>query len=146
MDITDFTWLHLICHTPDMRPILRPRRGDLDMVETYAEERLEEFAIPINQEGGDYIEREQFLGEVKTAIVLNDWINEKTEADILEQHGVQPGDRYSAVHNAEWLLCSAHEIAGHRRRTDHRRQLGELNDRVKHGVSKKLLPLVRLSE
>ncbi len=51
MDITDFTWLHLICHTPDMRPILRPRRGDLEMVETYAEERQEEFAIP-TQPGG----------------------------------------------------------------------------------------------
>ena len=144
MDVTDFTWLHLICHTPDMRPILRPRRGDLDMVETYAEERQEEFAIPVNQEEGDYIEREQFLGEVKTAMVLNDWITEKTEADILEQHGVQPGDRYSAVHNAEWLLYSAHEIADIVGAPDHRRQLGELNDRVKHGVSKKLLPLVRL--
>jgi len=144
MDVTDFTWLHLICHTPDMRPILRPRRGDLEMVETYAEERQEEFAIPLNQEGGDYIEREQFLGEVKTAMVLGDWINEKTEADILEQHGVQPGDRYSAVHNAEWLLYSAHEIADIIGAPDHRRQLGELNDRVKHGVSKKLLPLVRL--
>jgi helicase len=144
MDVTDFTWLHLICHTPDMRPILRPRRGDLDMVETYAEERQEEFAIPVNQEEGDYIEREQFLGEVKTAMVLKDWITEKTEADILEQHGVQPGDRYSAVHNAEWLLYSAHEIADIVGAPDHRRQLGELNDRVKHGVSKKLLPLVRL--
>jgi len=144
MDVTDFTWLHLICHTPDMRPILRPRRGDLEMVETYAEERQEEFAIPLNQEGGDYIEREQFLGEVKTAMVLDEWINEKSEADILEQHGVQPGDRYSAVHNAEWLIYSAHEIADIVGAPDHRRQLGELNDRVKHGVSKKLLPLVRL--
>ena len=143
-DVTDFTWLHLVCHTPDMNPILRPRRGDLDMVETYAEERQEEFAIPVNQESGDYIERDQFLGEVKTAMVLNDWINEKTEADILEQHGVQPGDRYAAVHNAEWLLYSAHEIADIVGAPDHRRQLGELNDRVKHGVTKKLLPLVRL--
>jgi len=144
MDVTDFTWLHLICHTPNMKPILRPRRGDLDMVETYAEERQEEFAIPVNQESGDYIERDQFLGEVKTAMVLNDWINEKTEADILEQHGVQPGDRYAAVHNAEWLLHSAHEIADIVGAPDHRRQLGELNDRVKHGVTKKLLPLIRL--
>ncbi len=144
MDVTDFTWLHLICHTPDMGPILRPRRGDLDMVETYAEERQEEFAIPVNQEGGDYIEREQFLGEVKTAMVLQDWINEKTEADILEQHGVQPGDRYAAVHNAEWLLYSAHEITDIVGVPDYKRQLGELNDRVKHGVTKKLLPLVRL--
>jgi helicase len=127
-----------------MKPILRPRRGDLDMVETYAEERQEEFAIHVNQESGDYIERDQFLGEVKTAMVLNDWINEKTEADILEQHGVQPGDRYAAVHNAEWLLHSAHEIADIVGAPDHRRQLGELNDRVKHGVTKKLLPLIRL--
>ena len=145
MDVTDFTWLQLICHTPDMRPILRPRRGDLEMVETYAEERQEEFAIPLNQEGGDYIEREQFLGEVKTAMVLDDWINEKSEADILEMHGVQPGDRYSAVHNAEWLLYAAHEITDIVGAPDHKRQLGELNDRVKHGVSKKLLPLVRLN-
>ena len=144
MDVTDFTWLQLICHTPDMRPILRPRRGDLEMVETYAEERQEEFAIPLNQEGGDYIEREQFLGEVKTAMVLDDWINEKSEADILEMHGVQPGDRYSAVHNAEWLLYAAHEITDIVGMPNHKRQLGELNDRVKHGVSKKLLPLVRI--
>jgi len=144
MDVTDFTWLHLICHTPDMHPTLRPRRGDLDMVETYAEERQEEFAVPINQEGSDYIEHDQFLGEVKTAMVLNDWISEKSEADILEQHGVQPGDRYAAVHNAEWLLYSAHEIADIVGAPDHKRQLRELNDRVKHGVSKKLLPLVRL--
>ncbi len=144
MDVTDFTWLHLICHTPDMRPVLRPRRGDLEMVETYAEERQEEFAIPLNQEGGDYIEREQFLGEVKTAMILDEWINEKSEADILEQHGVQPGDRYAAVHNAEWLLYGAHEIADIVGAPDHRRQLGDLNDRVKHGVTKKLLPLVRL--
>ena len=144
MDVTDFTWLHLICHTPNMTPILRPRRGDLEMVETYAEERQEEFAIPLNQEDGDYIEREQFLGEVKTAMVLQDWINEKSENDLLEQHGVQPGDRFAAVHNAEWLLYSAYEICDIIGAPDHRRQLNELNDRVKYGVTKKLLPLVRL--
>ncbi len=142
-DITDFTWLHLICHTPDMRPILRPRRGDADAVEAYAEERLEEFAIPV-EEGEDYIEREQFLGEVKTAWVLQDWISEKTESELLEQHGVQPGDRYAAVTNSDWLLYSASELAALVGAEQHRLKLEHLRDRVRHGVSEKLLPLVRL--
>ncbi len=142
-DITDFTWLHLICHTPDMRPILRPRRGDADAVEAYAEERLEEFAIPV-EEGEDYIEREQFLGEVKTAWVLQDWISEKTESELLEQHGVQPGDRYATVTNSDWLLYSAGELAALVGAEQHRLKLEHLRDRVRHGVSEKLLPLVRL--
>jgi len=142
-DVSDFTWLHLICHTPDMGPILRPRRGDLYAVEAYAEERLEEFAVPIEQ-GEDYIEREQFLGEVKTTWVLQDWISEKTEAELLEQHGVQPGDRYAAVNNADWLLYSASELASIVGAEQHRLKLEHLRDRVRHGVSEKLLPLVRL--
>ena len=142
-DVTDFTWLHLMSHTPDMGPVMRPRRAEIDKVETFAEERRDEFAVPRSNEV-DYIEREQFLGEVKTAIVLNDWINEKTENDILEQHGVQPGDRYSAVHNAEWLLYAMHELATITGAPEHHRHLGELVDRVIHGVTKKLLPLVRL--
>jgi len=142
-DITEFTWLHLICHTPDMNPILRPRRQDMEAVETYAEERIEEFAIPVETEG-DYIDREQFLGEVKTAIVLDGWINEKSENDILEQYGVQPGDRYSAVHNSEWLVYAASELSDIVGAQDHKRKLIELHERIKHGVTKKLLPLVRL--
>ena len=143
MDVSDFTWLHLICHTPDMNPILRPRRGEMDEVEGYAEERKEEFACPVTSEG-DYIEFEQFLGEVKTAMVLDAWINEKTENEILERYGVQPGDRYAAVHNAEWLLYATRELADIVGAPDHKRHLGELEDRIKHGVTKKLLPLVRL--
>jgi helicase len=57
---------------------------------------------------------------------------------------VQPGDRYSAVTNAEWLLYSAHELADVLAMPEPRRHLRRLRDRVKHGVSEKLLPLVRL--
>jgi len=35
------------------------------MVETYAEERQEEFRHPRQSGGGDYIERDQFLEEVE---------------------------------------------------------------------------------
>jgi helicase len=143
LDITDFTWLHLICHTPDMRPILRPRRNDMEIVETYYEDRKQEFAIPLTEEQ-DYIDYEEFLGEVKTGMVLEAWINETSENDLLEKYSVQPGDRYSAVTNAEWLLYSAHELAQVLGLPEPRRHLRNLRDRVKHGVTSKLLPLVRL--
>jgi helicase len=143
LDITDFTWLHLICHTPDMRPILRPRRKDYELVENYLENHRDEIAIHLSQ-SYDYIDYEESLGEVKTAMILEAWINEVSENDLLERYNVQPGDRYSAVTNGEWLLYSAHELAQILGMTEPRRHLIELRNRVKHGVSKKLLPLVRL--
>jgi len=143
VDVTDFTWLHLICHTPDMRPILRPRRRDAQDVESFVGEHRDEFACRI-PEDGDFVDYEQFLGEVKTALVLNAWVEEVSEGDILERFSVQPGDRYSAVHNAEWLLYAAHELAGVLGFPDHRGHLRQLRDRAKYGVTKRLLPLVRL--
>jgi len=142
-EVTDFTWLHLICHTPDMRPILRPRRRDAEAVEAFVEEHRDEFACRIPDDG-DPIDYEQFLGEVKTAMVLNAWIEEMSESDLLDQFSVQPGDRYSAVHNAEWLLYAAHELAEILGLPDHRRRLRQLRNRVKYGVTPHLLPLVRL--
>ena len=143
LDVTDFTWLHLICHTPDMRPILRPRRNDMEIVENFFEERRDEFAVSLSQ-AEDYIDYEDFLGEVKTAMVLNAWIEETSENDLMERYNVQPGDRYSAISNAEWLLYSAHELANVLGMPESRRHLRRLRDRVKHGVSEKLLPLVRI--
>ena len=143
LDVTDFTWLHLICHTSDMRPILRPRKHDLEIVETYFEDHMDEFAVPISQ-AEDYIDYENFMGEVKTAMVLEAWINEVSEGDLMEHYNVQPGDRYSAVTNGEWLLYSALELAGILEMPEPRHHLRKLRDRVKHGVSEKMLPLVRL--
>lgn len=143
LDVTDFTWLHLICHTPDMRPILRPRRNDYELVENYLEEHRDEVSTHL-KDSIDYIDYEESLGEVKTAMVLEAWINEASENDLLERYNVQPGDRYSAVSNGEWLLYSAHELAQTLGMPEPRRHLIELRNRVKHGVSKRLLPLVRL--
>ena len=142
-EITDLTWLHLICHTPNMRPILRPRRKDMEVVESFLEEHREEFACKVAQEY-DYVDFESFLGEVKTAMVLQAWIDETSESDLLERHSVSPGDRYSAVHNADWLLYAAHELARVLEIDEQRGHLRRIRDRVRYGVTEKLLPLVRL--
>jgi helicase len=142
-DVTDFTWLHLVCHTSDMRPILRPRRNDIEAVESYIEEHQDELAFRLASDE-DYVDYEQSLGEVKTAMVLGAWIQETAESDLLEKYSVAPGDRYSAVQNADWLLYSTNELAEVLGMTEHRAHLRRLRERVRYGVTEKLLPLVRL--
>jgi helicase len=140
---TNVTWLHLICHTLDMRPILRPNRKDTGEVEEYFEEHREEFSIKLSS-NYDYIDFEQFLGEVKTTMVLEAWTNETSENDLLEKYSVAPGDRYSAIHNADWLLYATHELARVLDVQEYRGQIRKLRDRVRYGVSDNLLPLVRI--
>jgi len=143
MDITDFTWLHLICHTPDMRPIMRPRRNDKEDVEDYYQLHNGEIACS-KPDGYDYVDYEQFLGEIKTAMILGAWIKESSEGDLLDKYNVAPGDRYSAVTNADWLLYSIQELSEILGITEYRRHLRRLRDRVRYGVNNDLLPLVRL--
>ena len=118
-------------------------RGRTKKRYTYYEEHKDEITSLVS-EGYDYIDYEDFLGEIKTAMVLDAWINEVSESDLLERYNVQPGDRYSAVTNGEWLLYSVHELAKILGLHEFRRERCYLRTRVKHGVTKKLLPLVSI--
>jgi helicase len=113
------------------------------VVEEYLEEHREEFASRISPDY-DYVDYDQFLGELKTAMVLEAWINEASEGDLMERYSVAPGDRYSAVHNADWLLYAMYELARVLGIVEHRGHLRRLRDRVRYGVTDRLLPLVRL--
>ena len=141
---TDFTYLHLVCHTPDMSPILRPRRDEAAAVELFLNEHKDELACTIPEEWEDIIDYEQFLGEVKTAMVLGSWIEELSENDLLEKFNAQPGDRYSIVQNAEWLLFAAQELAAIFKIRGLHGRLSRLRERVENGVKAELLPLVTL--
>jgi len=143
---TDFTYLHLVCHTPDMNPILRPRRDEAIEVERFLNEHQDEFTchIPEEWEEEESFDYEQFLGEVKTAMVLNSWIEELSENDLLEKFNAQPGDRYSITQNAEWLLYAAQELAPIFKIRGLHGRLSRLKERVKQGVKEELLPLVTL--
>jgi len=142
--LTDFSLLHMVCHTPDMRPMLRPYASELDKVAVYMEEHREEFMVPIPNEWEDRLGYEEFLGEVKTAMVLKSWIEEASEDEIIEKYRVQPGDLYRTIENAKWLLYATHELAVLFGNKEAQPLTLELMERVEKGVKKELLPIVRL--
>jgi len=115
-------------------------------IELFLNTHRDEFAchIPEEWEEEESFDFEQFLGEVKTAMVLGSWIEEISENDILEKYNAQPGDRYSIVQNAEWLLYAAQELASILKIRGLHGRLSTLKERVKQGVKAELLPLVTL--
>jgi helicase len=142
--LTELSLLQLVAHTPDMGPVLRPYSQELDEVSVFMEEHRMELLVDVPDEWEDRVAYEQFLGEVKTAMTLNAWIEEKTEDEIIERFRAQPGDLYRTIENAKWLLHATHELAT---LFDNKQILPltlEIRERVEKGVKKELLPIVKL--
>lgn len=142
--LTELSLLHMIAHTPDMAPKLRPYTRELDEIAAFMEDHKEEFLIDVPDEWEDRITYEEFLGEVKTAMVLKTWIKEMSEDEVIERFRVQPGDLYRTNQNAKWLLYATHELAllfGNKQVLP---QTLELMERIEKGVKKELLPIVKL--
>jgi helicase len=142
--LTELSLLHMIAHTPDMGPVLRPYSQEIDEIAVFMEEHKAEFLADVPNEWEDTVAYEEFLGEVKTAMTLQAWIEEMSEDQLIERFRVQPGDLYRTIENTKWLLHATHELATLLGNKHVLPQTSELEARVAKGVKKELLPIVRL--
>jgi helicase len=133
----EVAWLHAICRAPDMRN-LYVKAGD-GWLEGEAVEVEGQLLVPPPR-GGAY---EFFLGELKTALLLRDWIQEVPEEQIEQRFEVYPGDVHNKVETAVWLVHAARELA-HLFHRDALKALAELEARVEAGAKRELLPLLKL--
>ena len=140
--ITDLSYLHLVCHTPDVTPKLYPRSRELDALNTYYELHAHELFYDI--ESYDDVTYEVFLGEIKSASLLTSWIQEVPEDDIIERYHVEPGDLFRLISSITWLLHATQELAQLLGHSAFKPSLSQLNRRVEKGVKHELLPLVSL--
>jgi len=141
--ITPISILHLISHTPDMVKLYL-RRKDYQKFMEIVDLHHSEFLVEVPDYLTQPTEYEWFLSEVKVAQLLQDWIDEKTEDEILQNYGIGSGDLLRIVETADWLLYAAEEIAKIIKRDDLISKIWKIRQRVKHGVKEELLELVRL--
>ncbi|MDI3539102.1 MAG: ATP-dependent helicase [Methanolobus sp.] len=136
--VTELTLMHLICKTPDMRQLYL-RAGDYELINDLVLSRKEEFCeVPAPSRATDY---EWFLGEVKTALLLLDWINERSMDDISKVFNVGDGDIHAFADLAEWLMHSLSRLAavtGH----DKAGMAGAIEKRIHYGARQELMELV----
>jgi helicase len=86
---------------------------------------------------------EEYLSQVKTACLLEDWIMERSEEFMEKKYNVGPGDIRNKVETGRWLLYSMSELS-RIFNPDHQRALTRLMTRVMYGVSEELLNVVSL--
>jgi helicase len=134
--------LHLICHSPD-QPLTYVTSSEVEEYEVTLEDSLDELMVepPIEENPRAYAD---FLAQIKTTALLQDWISEKTEKDITERYNVGMGDVHRFVQSAEWLTYAASEISRITNSTSHSPFLHNLRSRLRYGVKSDILELVSL--
>jgi helicase len=139
---TPLGMLHLICHSPD-QPTTYVTRTEFEEYAAFVDDYLDDFLIspPLVESPQEYM---NFLGEVKTARILNDWISENSQRDLTDTYGVGMGDVNRFTQSARWLAYAASEVARIVDATDHITQLHQLRARLRHGVKADILELVGL--
>lgn len=132
--------LFMISNTIEMRPYVKATEE--------ANEKFLEYESLLNNTIASH-EADEFViyDPVKpfsTALMLNDWISEKAEKDVIKAYRTTPGALFAKVTNADWLLYASMEI-GKLMRLNTTRLL-EARVRVKYGIKKELLDLIRLEQ
>ncbi|MCX7793971.1 MAG: DEAD/DEAH box helicase [Thermodesulfovibrionales bacterium] len=130
--------IHIICHTPDMMNLAVKEREMDDMLNAYYKYEKE---LLIDTEEYPF---EQVLSELKTALCLVDWIEEKTEDEISSKYSIGPGDLHTIVELAEWLLYCAEEIAKIFSLKHLLKPVSLLRLRMSYGIKEELLELITL--
>lgn len=139
-DASDLTLLHLICRTPDIRKLYL-RRKDYEWIRGFAADKENEFTGVPNEFDIGY---EWFLGEIKTAAVLLDWVDERPDKDIEERFGIGGGDIRGVADTAQWIMYATTQLSGYIK-SPHRKRARELTERLKYGIKSEALPLTSIS-
>ncbi|MCD4806668.1 MAG: ATP-dependent DNA helicase [Methanococcoides sp.] len=136
--VTDMTLLHLVCSTPDMRQLYL-RNADYTIVNDYIMVHSDEFHdIPSQFKETDY---EWFMGEVKTAMLLEEWVTEVSAEDITRHFNVGEGDIHALADTSEWLMHAAAKLA-ELLGVEHSSHAYSLEKRIRYGSGLDLMELV----
>lgn len=133
------SFIHAVCATPDVRSLYL--RSNDSWIEEKAEINKSKFLIELPESTNE--EYEWFLSDLKTASLIEDWIEESHEEKIVTKYNVGPGDIHNLVETVQWLLHAAREFA-RMYNFDCVSDLSDLILRVQYGSKKELLNLVSL--
>ena len=139
VNMTELTMLQLICNTPNMRPLYL-RSTDYGWLDDFIEQHNDEFVAPPPPHSSEY---QWFMSEVKTALLLKEWISESKEEDITSRFNIGPGDIRAQADTAQWLMHSTARIFFYLG-SEHAGFAQELVERISYGAAKELLPIIKI--
>jgi helicase len=136
-----FPLLAAVAATPDLPPMFLRRGEESDLLARYTDEAPELLVRP--EQPPLELDLDVFLATMKTATVLEAWIDEVPLVELTQRYGIGAGDVRTKVEDADWLLFAASRLASAFQPRVGRR-IDDLSLRVRYGVQEELLDLVRL--
>jgi helicase len=138
-----FSLLQLIAHTLEIRPLLRIKAKE---EETIQEKLVKRYNLLLEKEPEAYdLEYPEFMDSIKTALFLEEWVNEMDEDYLLEKYDIRPGEIKIKLDIADWLLYACEEIGKIvELNRKYVQEISKLRMRVKYGAKEELLTLLKL--
>lgn len=142
IQLKPLSFLVLVCNSLEMMPLLRVKVKEYDLVqEAIAKQESCMLVLEPSMFEPDY---DMYLNAFKTALMLDDWIEEKDDVYLLEHYDIRPGETRAKLDRADWLLYALYEIARIDQQQWLLKDITKLRFRLKHGAKEELLPLLRL--
>ena len=143
-ELKAFSFLHSISNSLEMRPYLKVRVKEYDDIQ----EALNKYHYNlIKAEPNIYDpEYDDYLNASKTALMLEDWIEEKDEEFLLEKYSIRPGEIRVKIEVAKWLLYATEELARILKLQSILKDIRKTKLRLKHGAKEELLTLLKLKD
>jgi len=142
--INAFSFLQLISNTIEMKPLLSVRSSEFSDIHEFLAKNEKNILQHVPEEYD--LEFDEFLKSIKTAMMFEDWINEKTEDEILVKYKVAPGELRNRLENADWLVYSLHELSQLLGKKEILKEINKVRIRLSYGIREELIPLVRLKQ
>ncbi|MFH1106819.1 MAG: DEAD/DEAH box helicase [Candidatus Micrarchaeota archaeon] len=130
---SSFDVLMALNFATEMMPLPSLRRGEEQQL--FEEAEKTEYHPFIEGRFDEY----NFVQKFKASRILEAWIEERTEDEMLERFDAAPGDIYAKLRNAEWLCYSMQELAFVLNQPSFHAQAKRLRRRLKHGIKEELL-------
>ena len=140
------SYLFMLSQTSEMAPRLRVKEDEWSDYQNALEDAelylLDE--VPNEWEAG----YESFLESMKTAMMMQSWIQEMDEERIMQEFGTAPGGIRAKMQNADWLLYGSKELMRMRdiESQEVEKDIEKLRVRMKHGIKEELLDLVQYDQ
>lgn len=141
IDLNAISWIHLITKLDACQKFFL-RKTDYPMIFTFLEDNWEHLIMEEIWKPGDP-NYPSFAQELKTTMILRDWINEKHERSITEEFQIGPGDLYRLINLAQWIFRSFKQIVT----LDFPQfspEIEELDQRISYGIKPSIIPLISL--
>jgi helicase len=139
--VSDFSFLHALSSTLEIRPQLKARVKDAEIIN----DALIKFGSTLlTEEPSIYDEEyEEFSNSLKTALFFHDWVDEKDEEYLLESYNIRPGEIKVKLDIADWLVYCMEEIIRILQFKPLMPELKKLRIRIQNGVKEELIPLLK---